>query len=106
MYFWYLTICEPIVHIYPIELPNRDSPGAPASPLFTQPDVTQRRTGNPGGEKAKPSSMQPLVAAVLPHVSTRNHAHKLATHRTRNVRRRWETTRTDAWWRCNTHRFT
>ncbi len=74
--------------VHSIEALHSPSGGPQASPLFTQPDVTQRRTGQPGGEKAKPSSMQPLVAAVLPHASTRNHAHKLAMHRTRNVRRR------------------
>jgi len=27
MYFWYLTQCEPVVHICFTESPNRDSPG-------------------------------------------------------------------------------
>lgn len=87
-------------NVHSIESPNRDSPGPTKTRRNTgsdarqtpnallQLDVTQRRTGNPGGEKAKPSSMQPLVAAVLPHVSTRNHASKPEQHRTRNVRRR------------------
>lgn len=73
-------------NVHYIESPNRYSPGPNKTRRNTgsdarqtpnalyQLDVTQRRTGNPGGEKAKPSSMQPLVAAVLPHVSTRNHA--------------------------------
>ena len=65
-------------NVHSIESPNRDSPGPTKTRRNTgsdarqtpnallQLDVTQRRTGNPGGEKAKPSSTQPLESCRTP----------------------------------------
>lgn len=64
-----------IVRPSPVNTGNTaEMPGATRT-LFTQPDVTPRRTGKPGGEKAKPSPMQPLEAAALSNIErTPNHA--------------------------------